>query len=148
MPWVGWMTRGGGLLDWTAWGFSGFMIFAGTFLSFLLCRGSLCRLLENTLLSAYIYIAGLITALIHCVRVCTVREGVHVEYVVYEPAYYGPFVMSVPAFTVERRKEEIFGLLIAAAYFTASINRVRVFLRSRHDMQLCATRSFFSFGRV
>jgi hypothetical protein len=53
----------------------------------------------------------------------------YVEYGAYEPAYYGPFIMSVPAFTVERRKEEIFGLLIAAAYFTASINRVRVFFK-------------------
>lgn len=64
MPWVGWMIRGGGLLDWAAWGFSSF-IFAGTFFLFFFGRGSLCRLLKNTLLSAYIYIAGLITALIH-----------------------------------------------------------------------------------
>lgn len=71
----------------------------------------------------------------------------YVEYGGYEPAYYGPFVMSVPAFTVERRKEEeISGLLIAAAYFTASINRVRVFLRSKHGMQLCAPQRFFLLG--
>lgn len=57
-----------------------------------------------------------------------VLEYAYVDYGGYKPAYYGPFVMSVPAFTVERRKEEeISGLLIAAAYFTASINRVRVF---------------------
>lgn len=64
MLWVGWTIRGGGLSDWTAWGFSSF-IFAGNFFLFFFGWGSLCRLLKNTLRSAYIYIAGLITALIH-----------------------------------------------------------------------------------